>query len=560
MLQLQRREGTVRMKVYEALARAFAAEGTTAVFGMMGDANMFWMNELDKLGVQLLEVRHEGGGLAMADGFGRTAGVGVCTTTSGPGVSQLATTLLVASRARTPMVAFIGEAPSGDESYVQRLDQKRFAEACEAGFVHVTTPDNAYEAVQKAFYLAKLESRPILLSAPMDIQQKSFDDDEVYVPSDELLNNGPVFPRPEAVAAAADVLAGAERPVVIVGRGAMRAGAGPAILELAKNIGAIIATTLMAKTWLGEDEYHVGISGLYSTKTAMELFQECDAVVAVGAGLNKYTTEHGYLFPGAKFIHIDAKPHVVMGDGRSADVYVHSDALLGVRELQRVLDERGVRQDGYRTPEVKERLVTAFEDTQPYELEPNTVDPRDVCRYLDSAVPAEIGLVIGGGQNICFSTILMTKQRRMILMNQHFGCIGQGLTTAIGAMVATENKPAFLMEGDAGFMMHLPEFETAVRYGLPLLVVIMNDQLLGAEYHKAVAKGLNADLARITTPNLGDVGKALGGRGALVTRMEDLGPAVDAYLADPAPTIIDVRISPSVISIPYRRLHFGQDA
>lgn len=551
------------MKVYQALARAFAAEGTTAVFAMMGDANMYWMNELDKLGVAQYEVRHEGAGLAMADGWARTAGEpGVCSTTSGPGVAQLATTLLVASRARTPMVAFVGEAPVGDDSYVQRLDQGRFAAACEAGFVHLDAAENAFEAVQKAFYLARTESRPILLSAPMNLQQQAFDDDEVYVTSKELLATAdPVFPGPTAIAKATEVVAASERPVIIVGRGAMRSDAGQAILQLAENIGAIVATTLMAKTWLSdEEEFHVGISGLYSTKTAMELFQESDVVIAIGAGLNKYTTEHGYLYPGAKFIQIDTKPHIVMGDGRAADVFVHADAKLGVQELHKALQERGHRQVGYRTPDVKERLASAFDDNQHYDLEPDTVDPRDVCRILDERVPAEIGLVIGGGQNICFSTILMTKKRRMLLANQHFGCIGQGLTTAMGAMVATEDKPTFLMEGDAGFMMHLPEFETAVRYGLPLLVVIMNDQLLGAEYHKAVAKGLNADLARVTTPDLGAVGRALGGRGHLVTKIEDLAPAIDEYVANPGPMIIDVRISTSVISIPYRRLHFGQDA
>jgi acetolactate synthase I/II/III large subunit len=499
----------------------------------------------------------------MADGWGRTDGSpGVCTTTSGPGVAQLATTLLVAARARTPMVAFVGETPMGDDSAVQRLDQKRFAEACEAGFVHLTKADNAYEAVQTAFYRAKTESRPILLSAPMDIQQQSFDDEEEYVTSAQLLSTAePPYPNPKSVDAAADIVAESEHPVIIVGRGAMRSGAGPAILQLAENIGAIIATTLMAKTWLSdEDEFHVGISGLYSTRTAMELFQEADCVIAVGAGLNKYTTEHGYLYPGARFIQVDAKQHVVMGDGRSADVFVHADANIAVQQLHQALTERGVRHTGYRTPEVKERLAVAFEDHQHYDLEPGTLDPRDICRLLDETVPPEIGLVIGGGQNICFTTILMTRKRRMLLANQHFGCIGQGLTTAIGAVVATEDKPAFLMEGDAGFMMHLPEFETAARYGLPLLVVILNDQLLGAEYHKSVVKGLNADLARVTTPDLGAVGRALGGRGSLVTTLDELQAAVDEYVADPAPTIVDARISSTVISIPYRRLHFGQDA
>src|SRR5262245_40829199 len=222
------RKGQPDMKVYQALARAFVAEGTTAVFGMMGDANMYWMNELDKLGVRQFEVRHEGGGLAMADGWARIDGnPGVCTTTSGPGVAQLATTLLVASRARTPMVAFVGEAPVGDDSYVQRLDQKRFAEACEAGFVHMNKAENAYEAVQTAFYRARTESRPILLSAPMNTQQQSFDDDEEYVPSTALLSSvEPPYPHPARIAAAADILATAQRPVIIVGRGAMRSGAG----------------------------------------------------------------------------------------------------------------------------------------------------------------------------------------------------------------------------------------------------------------------------------------------------------------------------------------------
>jgi acetolactate synthase-1/2/3 large subunit len=552
------------MKVYEALAKAFAAEGTTAVFGMMGDANMYWMDELHKLGIELVEARHEGGGLAMADGFGRMDGTnpGVCTTTSGPGVTQLATTLMVAARARTPLVAFVGEAPAGDPSYVQRLDQSRFAEACEAAFVHVTTPDLAYEAAQKAFYIARTESRPVLLSAPMDVQQKPFPDaDDDYVPSTALLAPvRPIHPNPSSVEQIADLLAKTERTVIIAGRGAMASGAGEEILKLAQETGALVATTLMSKTWLSEDEYHVGISGNYATKTAIELFQDAEVVLAFGASLNKYTTNHGYNYPLATYVHVDTKPHIVMGDGRSADIYLQSDARLAVVELRKALEARGVHHTGYRTPAVKEQLATAWEDNEPYEIEDGTVDPREVCTVLDAQMPAEIGLVIGGGQNICFSTILMKKQRRSILMNQHFGCIGQGLTTAMGAMYATGKQPTFLMEGDAGLMMHLPEFETAVRSELPLLVVVMNDQLLGAEYHKAVAKGLNADLARITTPDLGAVGRALGGNGALVRTIPELEAAIAEFLANPAPTMLDVRISINVISIPYRRLHFGQEA
>ena len=165
--------------------------------------------------------------------------------------------------------------------------------------------------------------------------------------------------------------------------------------------------------------------------------------------------------------------------------------------------------------------------------------------------------MLGSGHQIRFPTMLLRRQRRFVVAQHHFGCIGQGLTTAIGAVLATGGRPAFVVEGDAGLMMHLAEFETAVRYELPLLVVAMNDQALGAEYHKSVAVGLAPELSLIPTPDLGAVGRALGGRGALVRTIGDLRREAAAFAEDPAPTILDVRISKTVLSIPYRRHYYG---
>src|SRR5260370_21877586 len=205
------------MKVYQGLAKAFVAEGTSAVFGMMGDGNMYWMQALHVLGVTLLEVRHEGAGLGMADGWARaTHTPGPCTATCGPGVTQLATALVTAARAQSKVVAFVGEAPTTDEECVQRFDQSRFAAACEAGFVRVLSPDTAYDAVRKAFYQASLESRPVLLSAPMDIQPKAIDDDEEHRPSATVLRAGLVYPNPESIARAADIIAGSQNPIIVV--------------------------------------------------------------------------------------------------------------------------------------------------------------------------------------------------------------------------------------------------------------------------------------------------------------------------------------------------------
>src|SRR5712692_2343915 len=376
------------MKVFQGLAKAFATEGTTSVFGMMGDGNMYWMEALHDLGVNLLEVRHEGAGLGMADGWARaTHTPGVCTATCGPGVTQLATALVTAARAQSKVVAFVGEAPTTDEDYVQRFDQSRFAEACEAGFVRVLSTDTAYEAVRKAFYQASMESRPVLLSAPMDIQQQAMDDDEPYITSASLLPSQRVYPSPDSIARAADIIATSQKPIIIVGRGAMWSGAGDAVLKLADRIGALIATTLMAKNWLSDAEYHAGISGFYGTRTALELFQEADCVIGVGASLNRYTTEHGYLYPNARYVQLDVRPHLLLEGVKSADCYVSSDAQLGVEALEVQLAAQSFTSIGYRTPDVRQRLLNHFTDSAEFPIESGRVDPREVCLALDAALP-----------------------------------------------------------------------------------------------------------------------------------------------------------------------------
>src|SRR5262245_54848773 len=325
------------MKVYERMAHAFKAEGTKATFGMMGDGNMYWIYALDRLGVKVHEVRHEGAGLGMADGWARTTHTpGVATATCGPGVTQLATAFVTAARAHSPVVAFCGESPSNDDEYAQYLDQSRFAAACEAGFVRLQVPDQADVVVLKSIYMAKTENRPIMLSCPMDIQQKVFeDDDEEYKPSSTLFTRGAVFPDAKALEQAADMVANAKKPVIVVGRGAQWAGAGPAVLKLAERCGAIILTTLLTKTFLNQSEWHAGISGLYGSRPAMQLAHEADLVIGVGASLNRHTLENGYMYPDARYIHIDMKPHAMMGGGRAADCYLQADARIGVEELER---------------------------------------------------------------------------------------------------------------------------------------------------------------------------------------------------------------------------------
>jgi thiamine pyrophosphate-dependent acetolactate synthase large subunit-like protein len=549
------------MKVYEAMAAAFVAEGTTDVFGMMGDANMHWMNAIVQHGANLYEVRHEGSGLAMADGWARATGnPGVVTTTSGPGVSQLATSMIVASRARTPLVAFCGEVALGDEDAVQYLDQRRFAAAIECEFVHLSRPDQAEHAVQQAFYLARTRSRPVMLSAPFDVQLEEADDAGEYVPSTALTSGSRLRPDSGQIMAAAELIRSSKRVVVIAGRGARRADAGEAILKLQKSTGALLTTTLQAKNWLCDrTDFHVGLAGLYGSKPAMELLQEADCVVAVGASLNQHTIVHGYLFPDAKYVQIDTSSDVVMGNGAAADCYIRGDALLALKELNRELQRQAVKITGFHTDEVRKRLADAAAPPEQYQGEPGRLDPREVIHVLDEELPGDMGLVLGSGHQVDHGTMLFQRSREVQSNYGMFGAIGQGPLLAIGNLIANGNRPGFVVEGDASFIMHLEEFETACRYQVPLLVVVMNDEALGAEYHKAAAKGLDPELAVIGVPDLGPVAVALGGRGATVRTTSELKSALADYVSNPGPFVLDVRITRGVVSVPYRRLLFMED-
>jgi acetolactate synthase I/II/III large subunit len=551
------------MKVYEALANAFVKEGVTTIFGLMGNGNMYWWHTLDQHpDVAVHETRHEGSALTMAEGWARATGQpGICTVTQGPGLTQLATSLIVAVRARVPMVVFAGETALNDHDSVQRMDQQKFVDATGAGFVPLWSAEGTDDAVRQAFYLARTESRPVVLNAPMDVQQQTYDGEgDEYQPSTTLLpGRQRVQPDPDRLGDALRTVAESEKPVIVMGQGAAKAEAGEAVLRLADRIGALLATTLPMKGWLGESEYHVGVSGLYATRTAIELFSEADCVIGIGASLNHYTTEHGYIFPNARYIQIDLKPSIVMGNGKRADHYLQGDARLTTELLEQGLAAQGVSKTGYRTAEVRAVLSEYDPDPREFALDPGTVDPRRVAAILDERLPAEVGVVHGTGHCSGITAIFMRKPRRISWAINTFGCIGQALPTGIGAAVASNGDPVAVVDGDASVLMHASELDTAARLGVKLLVAVFNDEALGAEYQKFVSKKMDARASAIRTPDLGAVARAFGCRGMQARTLDEVQAGIDEFLAGDGPMVLDIRVSRSVVSVPYSRLWFGED-
>ena len=269
-------------QVSDILARAFAAEGVDTLFTLMGDANMYWSAAMaDNQNARLIHARHEHCAVAMADGYARASGkVGVASVTCGPGYTQTMTALTMAARGNAPVVLFAGDAPINAAWYMQEIDQAPLALATGAHFVPIRTIDRALDCVREAFYTARAERRPVVLSVPLDLQKEAFPYLPDYTPSTDLMPRAQIIPPdPALVDEVASMVAEAERPIVIGGRGAVWSGARPALEALAEESGALLATTLLGKGLFDGNPFALDIAGTFATDPGREFFAESDLVI-----------------------------------------------------------------------------------------------------------------------------------------------------------------------------------------------------------------------------------------------------------------------------------------
>src|SRR3954452_437782 len=238
------------MHVYDILAKAFIREDVRTCFALLGDANMNWAARLMELGCRMIYVRHEHCALAAAMAYARKSGdVGVSTVTCGPGLTQIITALPAAVRAHLPMVVFAGEAPLKSGWYNQELDQAPLITATGAAYHRLHLPERMPVAVRDAFLQARRERRPVVIGIPFDLQDRPWAGPEnLPKPSHDLLpRSSPMPPHPDDVAQAAQLVAGAERVVVLAGLGAVEGEAGPRYRGVAARTGGLLATTLPAR-------------------------------------------------------------------------------------------------------------------------------------------------------------------------------------------------------------------------------------------------------------------------------------------------------------------------
>ncbi|HWH40931.1 MAG TPA: thiamine pyrophosphate-binding protein [Usitatibacter sp.] len=541
--------------VYDILARAFSQEGVQACFALLGDANMNWAARLSAHGCRMIYVRHEHCAVAAAMAYARKSGdVGVATVTCGPGLTQIITALPAAVRARLPVVVFAGEAPLKSGWYNQELDQAPLITATGASYHRLHMVERMPVAVRDAFLEARRQRCPVVIGVPFDLQARPWEGPvSLPKPSRELLpRTSPMPPHPDDVAAAARLVADAERVVVLAGLGAVEAGAGDACRALAAKTGGLLATTLPARGLFHEDPFCIGISGSFTPEVGLEYLKEADLVIAVGCSLAFHAGGGGQLWPKARMLQVDIDPVAVNQGQEVARHHLRADARLGVEAL---IEGLPVRPRSWRSEAMARRIRDSKPDSQAFDIEPGRLDPRHVVEALEAALPREWEMVNSGGHCSWFFAQMPSRPQERFLTIREFGAIGNGISFAMGVAAARPDRTVVLFDGDGSLMMHIQELETIKRHGLDILIVVMNDGAYGSEVHKLRAEGMPEEGAVFGYCDFAAIAGGFGLSGKSVKDLADIPGLVAEFAAGGSAAVWDFHVSDKVLSPTIRRAH-----
>lgn len=530
----------------ETVGDTLAELGVRHAFGLVGSGNFLVTNALAGAGVEFLSSRHEGSAIVMADAYARVSGrVGVCTVHQGPGLTNAMTGLVEAVKSRTPLVVLAGEMPAGALRANLKIDQAALVSSVGAGVDRLRSPATAEADAARAMWRAQVERRPVVLMLPIDVEAQAVPEG---VPAPELPAPPPVpVPAPEAIAALADRCAAARRPAIVAGRGAVLSGARPALDALAERLGALVATSAVGNGFFAGHPRAVGISGGFASPLAEELLARADLVLAFGASLNPWTTRYGRLIADAAIVVQVDRDADAIGAYQRVDAAVVGDAAGAAAALAAELQLRGVRLEGFRSEEP--RIAAYRRADEPYDDAGGDgwIDPRTLSIALDELLPAERTLAVDSGHFMGWPAMyLRVPDAAGFVFTQAFQSIGLGLGSAIGAAVARPDRLTVAALGDGGAFMALAEIETAVRAGLPLLVVVYDDAAYGAEVHHFGPDGEPVDIVRFPDADLAAAARGLGAEGLTARAPEDLDGVRDWLGRRERPLVVDAKVVPHI--------------
>ena len=516
----------------EAVVRALEAHGVDLVFGIPGTHSLPIYKYLPGSQIRHVLPRHEQGAGFAADGYTRASGrPGVCIVTTGPGVTNLATAAAQAYSDSIPMLIISPGMPTDlyrrDVGYShESKDLSRAMNSLIAWSHRAISPSDVLESIYRAFWeFASFRPRPVHLEIPLEVLDAT-----------ELMSvPGPTPASPpkvstESIREALRILESANHPGLVVGGGAQ--GAAAEVGQLARAIGAIVATSANGKGVFPEDD-ELAVGATLNYKATREVLAACDVVLVVGTELSDVDLGGGTLDLPGEVIRIDIE-NGQLSKNLTADCAIHADAAAALSDLHAGLKPRHQVDGAARASEARARLAGEVRAKATGLLE--VVGAIQSCLDDDAIVVCDTAMICCDG--IIPATVVKTP--RSFLNPTGYSTLGYALPAGIGAKLAKPDRRVVAVTGDGGIMFTLSELAMAVEQKLQLPIVITSNHGYGEIRRGMISRGIEPIGVTFEPPKFSLVAQAFGAHGAVVSDALELERALNAAYQRGGPTLIEV--------------------
>ena len=477
----------------QALIKSLEQEAVEVIFGLPGGCILPAYDPLLESTIRHVLVRHEQGAGHMAEGYAHVTGrPGVAMVTSGPAATNLVTPLMDAYMDSIPMVAITGQVPTtaiGSDAF-QECDTVGITRSVTKHNELVMTPEDLPLAIRQAFHLATTgRPGPVLVDVPKDVLHerrwsgtgRATTRSSTSLPGYRPNTKG----HPRMIKEAARLILEAERPVLYVGGGVLKARAAEELRELAELLGIHVVTTLMARGAFPDDHpLALGMPGMHGNATAVTAMQRSDLLIALGARFDdRITGKVDSFAPEAKVIHVDIDP-AEQGKVRRPDVPIVGDCKHVIGEIVRAIrDLLGGGATQADTGAWKSR-ISGWREQFPLTYEPSepgeALKPQFCLEKLRDAAPEGTILTSGVGQHQMWASQYWKFNEPYTWVNSGgLGTMGFSVPAAIGAKVGRPDRTVWAIDGDGCFQMTAQELVTASVERIPIKVALLNNSYLG---------------------------------------------------------------------------------
>ena len=473
-----------------ALIRALEEEGVEVMFGLPGGAILPVYDPIIDSSIRHVLVRHEQGAGHMAEGYAQATGrPGVAMVTSGPAATNIVTPLCDAYLDSTPLVVVTGQVPLpaiGTDAF-QECDTTGITMSVTKHNFLVTEAQDIPRTVKEAFHIATTgRPGPVLVDIPKDIVDPKNPRSAMEWTGDVEMDLPGYHPRTgvdqSAIEAAADLIRTAERPILYVGGGVLKARASEVLRKLVELSGIHVVTTLMARGAFPDGhDLCLGMPGMHGNFTAVTAMQEADLLVALGARFDDRVTGRidGFA-PGAQIVHVDIDA-AELGKVRRPDVAIQGDCRVAIEALVAALAAGGV---GNVDRTAWRSRISGWQERFPLTYEPSApgdrLKPQYVIEQLRDATPEDTIVTSGVGQHQMWASQYWNFDHPYTWINSGgLGTMGFSIPAAIGAKVGCPDRMVWAVDGDGCFQMTAQELVTSTVENIPIKVALLNNSYLG---------------------------------------------------------------------------------